>query len=138
MADQEMQHAGLPAPALEQPITRLPCCRLHAARAMAVFAHEDPVGDAALGEPLADLGRLSGSEFTQAVVDGERGQIAAPRFSPIPGKQRQRHAVGAAGDRHSQSRPRLERLETRHQRGEFNSADRRRLAHWRVGNDAQG
>jgi hypothetical protein len=94
---------------------------------MAVVAREDPVDDAALGEPSADLRRFGGSGWAQAVIHGERGERAAARRSPIASKQNKRHAVGAAGDRHGEARPRLEGLETRHERGEFRRADRRRV-----------
>ena len=96
---------------------------LDARRRLRPLPREHVVRGAARLHPSPDLGRLGRRIRSQTVIDRESRHAPAARAGPFPGEQAQRHAVGAARDRHRDVRFRLERPERRHGAGEFLGSD---------------
>ena len=63
------------------------------------------------GQPGRGQGGFSRRGGAQAVIDDERQHGAGLAAGPAIGEPRQRHAIGAAGDRDGQMRRRAERAE---------------------------
>jgi hypothetical protein len=77
------------------------------------------VANAALTQPCADPARLGAGSGPQTMVDDEGGHDAVACASPAVGKQAERQAVGAAGNRDRKVGCALERSERRDQGGEL-------------------
>ena len=71
-------------------------------------------------------GRNRGGFRAQTMIDGERGDMAAPRPRPIVQQQSKREAVGTARHRGRDPGIVLEGAERRHQGGELRRSDRTR------------
>lgn len=119
MADQQMQNIMGPAPAGQQAIACRPRGGLQAGTALGIGPVEDMMLDAARRQPVSDLTGFFPRLGPQVVIDGQGNDRSLGGTAPGGGQQGQRHAVAAAGNRHSQPRRALERAERRHGLGKI-------------------
>src|SRR6185437_7690598 len=126
MGDQQMQHALCRAPLLEEAVAQGAGGRLDVASRGGRVAAQDAMRDAALAEPGSDALGLAGRFGPEAVIDRERDDVASRCCRPAMRQERERQAVGAAGDRHGKAGRPLEGSERRHQGAELRGTERRR------------
>ena len=128
MGQRQMQDAEIAALAAEQPVARLARRRLETAsgrRLVAAVPGQNGMADLVRPQPAPDGPRLRGGVRPQAMIDGQGGDLAAAAPRPALQQQCKTQAVAAARDGHGDMRPRFERAEAVHQRGEFVVGQRR-------------
>ena len=87
------------------------------------------MGDPPRPQPISDLPCLRRRLGPQAVIDGQRNQVALPPARPLVGEQAKGDAVGAARHANGDFRPRLERPDARHERIERRGCERPGFGH---------
>lgn len=102
MRGQQMHAAMLAAPAGEQPVAAGASRLLDSGRRFFLVPDEDLVPDRTRRQPAGEPPDLGAAFRPQAVIDGQRADLAAARPRPAVGQDRQRQAVRTArhADRH--------------------------------------
>ena len=121
---EKVKHAVLPAPVLEQAITRLAGRGLEIGARLLTAPGERLVRDPVCGEPALDASRFRRRLWPQPMIDGQSHERSAVLFGPVAREDGERHAVGSPRDRNRDARLGLEWSEAAHEARELSRAER--------------